>query len=304
MSEQNSSPTIPYYHSINDFLASFSRGYQTKDPNLYCLSINAQAGDTIDHAKPPYRKDFYFISLVTKAGKTSINFETESQTDLDSFLVLQAPGLPYSFYRDPSAEAYIVYFKKDCLHYFVPDFEQEFPFFNITHTHFYKLTQQKFKQIATGFIALFEAYQQFDSNTNRLPSVKLLSLLYELKTFTASFKDWENSFMSAGQLVLKRFVQLINIHYLEKRTVDEYAILLNLSPNHLSQTIKTASGKNALAHINDRILLEAKSLIRLTHLDISEIAFKLNFSDNANFGKFFKKNEGISPLEFRKMAHP
>jgi AraC family transcriptional regulator, transcriptional activator of pobA len=37
-----------------------------------------------------------------------------------------------------------------------------------------------------------------------------------------------------------------------------------------------------------------------TDLDITEIAYQLGFSDPANFGKFFKKQAGMSPLTFRK----
>jgi AraC-like DNA-binding protein len=45
---------------------------------------------------------------------------------------------------------------------------------------------------------------------------------------------------------------------------------------------------------------EAKSLIQFTQFDIAEIAYQLNFSDPANFGKFFKKHSGQTPLGFRK----
>jgi len=47
-------------------------------------------------------------------------------------------------------------------------------------------------------------------------------------------------------------------------------------------------------------MTEAKSLIQFTTFDIAEIAYRLNFSDPANFGKFFKKHSGLTPLEFRK----
>ena len=47
-------------------------------------------------------------------------------------------------------------------------------------------------------------------------------------------------------------------------------------------------------------MTEAKSLIQYTGLDIAEISYQLNFSDPANFGKYFRKNAGNTPLEFRK----
>ena len=98
------------------------------------------------------------------------------------------------------------------------------------------------------------------------------------------------------QILLQKFVQLINHFYLEKRTIEEYADLLSVTPNYLSQSIKLVSGKNALGFINERIMTEAKSMIQFSNLDIAEIAYQLNFSDASNFGKFFKKYAEVTPV--------
>jgi AraC family transcriptional regulator, transcriptional activator of pobA len=291
---------LPFYATINEFLASISESLQSIDANFFCLKLTPENHAKIVEHKSPYKKDFYFLSLITNAGKTKIDFQGESITNLDNFLVIQAPGLPYSYYRDASVEGHVIYFKKSCLDFFLADFEKEFPFFDVLHTHFYRLNKVKFTKIVKVFEDVFEAYHSHDSNKDKLPAVKLLALLYELKSFTSDFQDWEQSFSTPNQLLYKKFLQLVNSHYLEKRTVEEYAKMLNVTSNHLSQVVKNTSNKKALSYINDRILAEAKSLIKFSTLDITEISFQLNFSDNANFGKFFKKNIGISPLEFRK----
>jgi AraC family transcriptional regulator, transcriptional activator of pobA len=130
--------------------------------------------------------------------------------------------------------------------------------------------------------------------------INLLSLLYRLKEFTNTFNIVEESFKSSQHILLQKFVQLVNNFYLEKRTVEEYADILSVTANHLSQSIKFAAGKNALSFINDRIMNEAKAMIQFSNLDISEIAFQLHFSDASNFGKFFKKHAAVTPIEFRK----
>jgi AraC family transcriptional regulator, transcriptional activator of pobA len=93
----NSHPfIIPQYKEINDFLQSFSSGYQTGDPNLYCLRLKENM-PAMEQYKPPFKKDFYFIALVNNAGDTKITYDNTSVTELNSFLVFQAPGLLYSF---------------------------------------------------------------------------------------------------------------------------------------------------------------------------------------------------------------
>jgi AraC-like DNA-binding protein len=193
-----------------------------------------------------------------------------------------------------------LYFKKVCFSFFKPDFEKEFPFFNILHTHFFKLNQSKFEEFAPHFEEVFTAYENTPGPHHKVASVKLLALLYQLKEFTHAFTQWEEGFTTPQQILLQKFTQLVNNFYIDKRTIEEYAEMLNVTPNHLSQSIKAASEKNALSFINDRLLSEAKSLIQFTDFDIAEIAYQLNFSDPANFGKFFKKHTDQTPVEFRK----
>lgn len=294
---------IPTYKEINDFLASIPADYRTTDPNLFCLRLKANEG-SINNYKPPFRKEFYFIALVNSAGQTKITYDNTNVTNLNSFLVFQSPGLLYSFYRDNSANGYLLYFKKECFSFFRPDFEKEFPFFNILHTNFFKLNQAKFSEFAPHFEEVFEAYENSKDNHHTIAAVKLLALLYHLKEFTTAFNQWEEGSTTPQQILFQKFIQLVNNYYIEKRTIEEYAELLFVTPNHLSQSVKMATGKNALSFINEKLIAEIKSLIQFTNFDIAEIAYQLNFSDNANFGKFFKKHTGHTPLEFRKTSFP
>jgi AraC-like DNA-binding protein len=297
----NEKSILPYYTEINDFLQSIPSKYRTNDQNFYCLRLKENEG-SISNYKPPFRKDFYFIALVSNAGKTKITYDNTNVTNLNSFLVFQSPGLIYSFYRDNTANGYLLYFKKECFSFFRPEFEREFPFFNLLHTNFFKLSEVKFQVFAPLFEEVFTAYENTNDNQHKVASVKLLALLYHLKEFTNAFAQWEESFTTPQQILLQKFIQLVNNFYIEKRTIEEYAQYLNITPNHLSQTVKAASGKNALSFINDRLLSEAKSLIQFTVYDISEIAYQLNFSDPANFGKFFKKHTKLTPLVIRKQS--
>ncbi|MBK8088803.1 MAG: AraC family transcriptional regulator [Chitinophagaceae bacterium] len=293
--------TIPYYKEINDFLQSIPSDYRTSNPHFYCLRLKENE-IAINNYKAPFRKDFYFIGLITNAGKTKITYDNTNVTKLNSFLVFQSPGLLYSFLRDNSASGYLIYFKKECLSFFKPDFEKEFPFFNILHTNFFKLNEVKFQGFAPHFEDVFSAYENTTDNQHKVAAIKFLALLYQLKEFTNAFKQWEEGFTTPQQILLQKFVQLVNNFYIEKRTIEDYAALLNVTANHLSQSVKSASDKNALSFINDRLLSEAKSIIQFTDFDIAEIAYQLNFSDPANFGKFFKKHTDQTPLEFRKQS--
>jgi AraC family transcriptional activator of pobA len=291
-------PRIPTYSEINDFLASIPSPYRSDDPDFYCLRLKENES-AMNNYKPPFRKDFYFMALVSNAGKTRITYDNTSAGEISSFLVFQAPGLLYSFNRDDSARGYLIYFKKDCFSFFKPDFENEFPFFSVLNTNFFKLNKQKFCEFSPDFEGVFKAYESEKGPGHRSSALLLLALLYRLKGFAVAHGQWETGFTTPQHLLLDKFTRLVNNYYLDKRTIEEYADLLNVSPGHLSQSIKKASGKNAHAFITERVMTEARSFLQFTDLDVAEIAYQLNFSDPANFGKAFKKETGLTPLEFR-----
>ena len=80
----------------------------------------------------------------------------------------------------------------------------------------------------------------------------------------------------------------------------EYAELLYITPNHLNALCKDHLGIPAGELIRNRIILEAKRLLINQDLSISEISYVLNFNDNSYFTKFFKKQVGVTPEEFRR----
>lgn len=292
-------PSIPYYSEINEFLASITQSYKTNNPNFFCLKLEENDLE-IANCKAPFRKNFFFMALITNAGKTQITYDTTKTTALNSFLVFQSPGLLYSFYRDAQAKGYLIYFKKECFSFFKPDFDKEFPFFNLLHTNFFKLNQQKYEEFAPDFEDVFIAYKQSPDQHHKIAAIKLLALLYQLKEFVKAFNEWQESFITPQQILLQKFLRLVNNFYLEKRSIEQYAEILHISPNHLTKSVKIASNKTPLSFVHERIISEAKSLIQFSNVDIAQIAYQLNFSDPANFGKFFKKHVGCSPLEFRK----
>lgn len=291
--------TIPFYSEINEFLEGIHSVHRTSNPLFYCLKME----DTYPHTRdvmPPFKKGFYFISFVTNAGSTQIHYDQGNETKLDSFLVFQSPGHIYSWHRDKQVKGYLIYFKKECFSFFRPDFEKEFPFFNVLHTNFFRINQQVYRKYEPLFKSVFAAYNSDSPNKYQVASLRCLELLFELKEFAFASQQWNNGFATPQQQLLQRYQQLVNNYYIEKRTVEEYAILMHITPKHLSQFVKQASGKNALTFINDRLMAEAKTLIQYTQLDMAEIAYQLNFSDPANFGKFFKKHAGQTPMAFRK----
>ncbi len=103
----------------------------------------------------------------------------------------------------------------------------------------------------------------------------------------------------SAKSILRKFKDMLEINFKTMRQVNDYASLLNISPDYLNTVIKSGVGKTAKELIQQRIVLESKRLGLHTELSTKEIAYNLGFEDPSHFSRFFKNNEGFSFAEFR-----
>ncbi|MCW3466267.1 helix-turn-helix domain-containing protein [Chitinophaga nivalis] len=83
-------------------------------------------------------------------------------------------------------------------------------------------------------------------------------------------------------------------------TVQLVARELNLSPNYLSDMLRTHTGQTTQQHIQNRLIEKAKELLSTTGMSVSEIAYQLGFEHPQSFHRLFKHRTTVSPLQFRQ----
>lgn len=101
--------------------------------------------------------------------------------------------------------------------------------------------------------------------------------------------------------LFRRFVELLNTHS-GKHNLPFYAERMNISPQYLSRLVFEASGTAASDWINRAVTLQAKLLLRSSGLTIEQIAEELQFSTTPYFCRFFKREVGTTPTEYRKIG--
>lgn len=103
------------------------------------------------------------------------------------------------------------------------------------------------------------------------------------------------------QPLYERFITLLVKECPKLHKVNEFAGILNTTPQNLNTICRKYSGKSAGDLITNQLLLEAKRYILHTDNTINEIAEILSFSDTSNFVKFFKRHEKVTPIQFRNI---
>ena len=105
---------------------------------------------------------------------------------------------------------------------------------------------------------------------------------------------------SKDRHLVDRFLKLVKQHYRTERGLEFYASEMALTPKYMSTKIKQASGKSASELIADYVILESKSLLRNSNMNIQQISDYLNFPNQSFFGKYFKRLTGVSPKGYKK----
>ncbi|WP_281631570.1 helix-turn-helix domain-containing protein [Flavobacterium luteolum] len=96
------------------------------------------------------------------------------------------------------------------------------------------------------------------------------------------------------------FLELATKNFNEHRELKYYSDLLNVSIKYLSICNKEVTGFPPTYILKQLILREAYNRLADENEKIANISDDLKFSDLASFSKFFKKNSGVSPYQFRK----
>ena len=127
----------------------------------------------------------------------------------------------------------------------------------------------------------------------------LKALLINLERVHQKEQSRQLSFKNHYELQFAKYKELVEENYSKGLSVAEYAQLLYISSKTLNTITKEIVGKSASQIIADRIILQAKRLLKFTSLQIGEIAFKVGFEDPSYFVKYFKRHVGHSPTNYR-----
>lgn len=209
----------------------------------------------------------------------------------------------------------------------------EFYFLKPGQLHFWQFTS-----IPKGFVVLFQA-SEFDSVQEK-DLIELYKALLKETRISLSEESYPNELLTAiysefklggeyskvithgilraltGKMlqiisckpigedeplpVYDKFQSLLSTECPKLHKVNQFADLLNVTPQNLNSICKKRCDESASLMINSQLLLEAKRFILHTDYSINEISEALFFSDTSNFVKFFKKSEGVTPLQFRQ----
>lgn len=251
--------------------------------------------------KYPHRHDFFEVLYLLKGSGFHV-IDTNKYEIKPPCVFFMSPGQAHKLELSNDIEGFIFIFTADF--YLLNRSNQntliEFPFFYTIHQDNPPLLLENENDIR--FLeSLFrqgisEISDAVESNNEMLRSI--LDLI--LTTCAARYQVSENLLNKGkGQILVKRFFHLVEENHQKNLSMSDYSGMIGITPNHLTQTVKSLTGKTSSQIIKAKQLLEIKRLLVHTNLSVSEIANQLNFEDQSYFTKFFKRETGFTPIQFR-----
>lgn len=180
--------------------------------------------------------------------------------------------------------------------------------FKTSTTPFYELTAAEAASAEKLFLRMFEevaSNYDYKYDIAKLLVEELLHLTMKSKSFNAE----SPKIQSAAQHLTIQFLELLERQFpIEEKfqtvkllTASNFANQLYVHVNHLNKSIKETTEKTTTQIIKERIAQEAKTLIRHTRWNFSEIAYSLGFKEVTHFNNFFKKATKLTPTQYRNI---
>lgn len=246
-----------------------------------------------------HRHSYYHLLWMTEArGHHVLDFESLEVRPHSVFFI--SPGQVHAWTSSVPTSGYVLNFSAEFFLQMYPRAEDlaEFPFFHLAQAEpVLYLTPGQDAELAPLLEAMHGEFVQGLPWGNDIVRSQLLILLTRLRRLRRPRAEPAQP-RSYG--LATRFKQLIDRHYLEFGSLQDYAQALHVTDRKLNEAARSATGKTATQLIQERTVLEAKRLLTQSELSVSEIAYRLNFEDPAYFSRFFRRHVQATPGDFRK----
>ncbi len=250
------------------------------------------------------RKDFYKVTLIR--GKNRYHYADKS-IELDGpTLIFFNPQVPYTW--EPlsgDTSGYFCIFTKSFFTEKILGGLNELPMYQVGGKPAYSLNQTQDEQVSAIFLKMLDEINsqytyKYDLLRNYVTEITHLALKSRPSESLFQHPD-ANSRITAvfAELLERQFPIETQGQRFTMRSAKDYAEQLSVHVNHLNRAVKETTGKTTTDLIAERLLGEAKVLLKHSDWNISEIGYCLGFEEPSHFNNFFKRQTQFTPKAFR-----
>lgn len=254
----------------------------------------------------PYsRRDYYKISWLR--GKSRAEYADKVIEIQENALLFATPKIPYHWLPEDGNQTGMF-----CI--FTPEFFlpgtaamslDKLSLFQPGQVPVFQLSGEEAKEVEYIFRKMHKelaADYKFKFDLLRTLVLELIHYGQKLQPMSALSPN-----QNASERISSLFMELLERQFpvespkqtLGLRTPKDYANRLAVHVNHLNKVLKEMTGSTTTELIKNRVLQEAKILLKQSEWSVADIAYSLGFDDLAHFSNYFKRKTSMAPLAFR-----
>jgi len=258
-----------------------------------------------------FSTNFYTISIKNniqskiKYGQNYYDFDSGTMTFTSPNQIQSVEVVDANSFNSTIGTGYVLMVHPDFLgKHPLSAYIKTYSFFSYAVNEALHLSEKEENNVTTIFKKIEEEYQHIDYHTQGVILAQIdLLLQYSDRFYQRQFITRK----AVNDDLLTRTEQLITDYFNTEKaaqngilTVEHLASQLNLSPDYLSDALRSLTGQNTQRHIHDKLIEKAKEKLSMTNLSVSQIAYELGFEHPQSLNRLFKKKTDMSPLEFRQ----
>jgi AraC family transcriptional regulator, transcriptional activator of pobA len=246
----------------------------------------------------PHRRSVYFFVYLVEGNAIRSKGLTKYDIRAKQFFFLPAHQITALEYISEDIRGFYCHFSLEIFNESALDYdiEKRFPFFQHTSEPvIIGHDSERLEQILE--ILFIENHKNEQKRFGLIPSY--LNILFSELKYQDQAAELKVNNTSAR--ITQAYKHALSEKIYEKKTVREFADYLSISANHLHKCVKQITGKSAHELLNEMRILEAKVLLKQSHLSIGEIAFKVGQFESSDFSRLFKKNTKLTPKQYRNL---
>ena len=230
---------------------------------------------------PPHRKLVFDLIFINEGESIRSKGLSEYAFTAKQFFFLPAFQITEHKMMSENVKGFFMHFSSELFQEFsLHRVLEGFDFLNFLSNPIVTVDEPAKRRIIELFHQLEDFYPDFTSKDHQAIVFKILSILAEANRFAEKEKVKTKN---ASGVLVQQFKDALSEQIYKYQKVSEYADLLSVTPNHLNKCVKLITNKTAQEILNEMLVLEAKSLLKYSNLQIAEVAVRLCNQNPSNF---------------------
>lgn len=296
----SSVPIIPDIH--------IGRVYDQRDPECEIhYETFSRLADFFGRNTPAHRHYCFFQLHILTRGSIRLNLDDLAYCGDAPLLIFTPPTRAHAFYSDEDTDGHVLTVRQEVVRNWYRVMPGQWPEALLRTPAFVELSQLPAGS-AADFDALIRTVEllQREADGDAKGHSALLRALGECVFIHLSrlLLTHEPAASNRGERsedvrLFLQFCDLIEAYFREHLTLSEYAGRLSITEARLNDICRRMADLPSKEIVHERLLQEARRLLRFSAVPVSEISYQLGFADPAYFSRFFTKRTGTPPSQFR-----